>query len=167
MSSREPAIAKSVATCDHLAPAPIDPSWIIEGAPEARSSTLTLLPDGTIKAVIWDCTAGRFDWWYGGGDEVIHILEGEAELTSSNGATTVVRPGDVVHFASGSVVRWHVPEYVKKLALFSIYVSLPRRLAQRVPYARRVVHRVRAYRAGVLAVVLATIEIAPDPTGLF
>jgi uncharacterized cupin superfamily protein len=166
MPSNEPAIAREVATAESLAPAPINPSWIVEGAPEARSRTLSLLPDGTIKAVIWDCTAGRFDWRYGG-DEIIHILEGEAELTSSKGSTTVVRPGDVVHFASGSVVHWHVPVYVKKIALYSIHVPLPRRLAQRIPMARRVVHIVRAARTRSLAILALVLVAIPDQTALF
>jgi uncharacterized cupin superfamily protein len=166
MPSHEPRIARTVATAESLAPAPINPSWIVEGMPEARSRTLSLLPDGTIVAVIWDCTAGRFDWQYGGGDEIIHILEGEAELTSSEGSTTVVRPGDVVHFASGSVVRWHVPAYVKKLALYSTQVSLPRRLAQRIPMARRVVHMVRGARARSLAILAVALIAIPDQAAI-
>ena len=161
MTSKEPAFARSVATYDDFSPAPIDPTWIIEGTPQARSRPLSLAVDGTIKAELWDCSAGRFDWHYGS-DELIHILEGGAELTSSRGSVTRIGPGDIVYFSPGQTVRWHVPEYVKKLALFSIRVSLPRRIAQRIPFARRIVHFVRASRAGVLAIFAGTFQVLPE-----
>jgi len=161
MSWKAPVIARSIATADDLTPAPIDPSWIIEGAPQARSRPLSLATDGTIGASLWDCTAGRFEWRYGG-DELIHILEGEAELTSPSGAVTIVRRGDIVHFPSGQRVRWHIPAYVKKVAIQSDRVSLPRRLAQRVPLARRVVHMIRAARARSWALVAGGFEVASE-----
>ena len=166
MSSKEPGIAYAVAQDDDLHPRPIDPSWIIEGSPQARGRSLSLGPDGTISAELWECTAGRFEWRYGV-DEIVHILEGEAELTSSSGSVTVMRSGDVVHFASGSVVRWHIPRYIKKVALYSVQVSPLRRLAKRIPFARRVVLTLRAYRARAFAVLAATLSLLPDQASLF
>jgi uncharacterized cupin superfamily protein len=147
MPSKEPALARSIASDDDLAPAPLDPTWIVEGTPLARARPLSLSDDGTISASLWDCSGGpaRFEWHYGR-DEIIHILEGEAELTSESGLVITIRRGDMVWFPAGHIVRWYVPEYVKKVALFSSPVSMPRRLAQRIPFARRVVHKLRASR---------------------
>ena len=43
-----------------LAPAPIEPGWIVEGRPEARATELARSGDGTSVVVAWSCTAGRF-----------------------------------------------------------------------------------------------------------
>jgi uncharacterized cupin superfamily protein len=145
MPSKEPALAPSIASDDELVPAPLDPTWIVEGTPQARARPLALSDDGTIYASLWETSAGRFDWHYGR-DEIIHILEGEAELTSESGLVITIRRGDMVWFPAGHIVHWYVPEYIKKVALFSAPVSLPRRLAQRIPFARRVVHKLRASR---------------------
>ena len=161
MTSKEPTLARSVATYDDFSPKPINPAWIIEGTPEARSRPLSLAEDGTIRAELWDCSAGRFDWHYAR-DELIHVLEGGAELTSSRGSVTRIGPGDIVYFSPGQSVRWHVPEYVKKVALYTAHVSLPRRIARRIPFARRIVHFVRAYRAGVVAIGAGTFEVLPE-----
>ncbi len=139
----EPDVVRSVATTDDLAPDPMDPSWILEGNPQARSRKLFLSPDRTISAILWDCSAGRFDWHYGT-DEIIQIVDGEAELTFPSGTVTIVRPGDVVYFPGAQIVRFNVPNYIRKVALYSSHASLPRRLARRIPGARRLAHKVRA-----------------------
>ena len=78
MALLEPDVIRSVSTTDDLAPDPMDPSWILEGNPQTRSRRLFLSPDRTISAVLWDSTAGKFDWHYGM-DEIIQIVDGEAE----------------------------------------------------------------------------------------
>ena len=47
-----------------LNPSPIHPSWILEGNPVARNRLISSSADGTASALIWDCTAGRFNWFY-------------------------------------------------------------------------------------------------------
>jgi len=143
MSSTQPFVVRSVASDDDLAPAPIDPSWIIEGTPQARARRLSFSNEGTVGATIWDCTAGRFDWHYRG-DEIVKILAGEVEVTPPGGSPTILREGDVVWFPGNQVVRWHVREYVKKLQMDNTQASLPRRIAHRVPFARKLVRRLRA-----------------------
>jgi uncharacterized cupin superfamily protein len=137
VAGTEPVIAHSIVTDADLDPAPIDPSWIVEGAPRARARSISLGDHGTIRAYLWDCSAGRFKWLYDH-DEMIQILEGEAEITSQNGVRTTLRPGDVVSFPAGQTVAWHVPEYVRKVALFTVKTSTLRRIARRIPFARRV-----------------------------
>jgi len=98
-----------------LLPAPINPDWIIEGNPQARNAVLSTSRDGCASTILWECTAGRFEWQYDI-DETIHILDGSVVLESRRMRATRVGPGDVVFFKRGSRVRWHVEDHVRKLA---------------------------------------------------
>lgn len=155
------AVARDMLAYDDLDDAPIDPTWIVEGTPKARARRLDLQPDATIGITIWETTAGRFEWRYSG-DEMIMILEGEAEMTPPGEATTVVRKGDIAHFAGGQIVRWHVPTYVKKVAIHSIHVSGTRRLAHRVPFLRQAVRKVKGMRTHTAALAIGTLGIIGD-----
>jgi len=96
--------------------APITVEHVLEGAPVARSVQLTASDDGLVTTHLWDCTAGRFHWYFGV-DEIVHILDGEVHVTDDRGETVTLRTGDVGHFALHSHSIWHVPEYVRKLAV--------------------------------------------------
>ena len=98
-----------------LAPAPITPGWIVAGAPVARAAELSRSADGTAVSLVWDCTAGTFDWHFGV-DETVHILDGEVEVSCAGMAARRLEPGDVALFRAGTTARWHVPLYVRKLA---------------------------------------------------
>jgi len=143
MASTEPAVIRSLATDDDLAPAPLDPTWIVDGDPRPRSRALAVDRNRTISATLWDCTTGRFNWHYGG-DEIVEILAGEAELTFPTGVVTTIRAGDMIYFPGAQIVQWHVPTYLRKVTHYSSHTSLPRRLALRIPFARRVVQMLRA-----------------------
>ena len=47
-----------------MKPAPIDPDWVKEGAPVARNCLLSHAKGGGSFTLLWDCTAGGFDWHY-------------------------------------------------------------------------------------------------------
>jgi uncharacterized cupin superfamily protein len=96
-------------------PAPISPDWVLSGDPQARSGDLVASPDGYGSTNFWDCTAGKFNWHYVW-DETVLILGGEVRVTDSNGATSVLRAGDVAYFAAGSSYVWEVERYVRKIA---------------------------------------------------
>jgi uncharacterized cupin superfamily protein len=96
-------------------PAPINPEWIVSGDPQARSGNLVSSPDGYGSTNFWDCTAGKFNWHYGW-EETILILGGEVKVTDADGATSVLRAGDVAHFPAGSSYLWEVERYVRKIA---------------------------------------------------
>jgi uncharacterized cupin superfamily protein len=96
--------------------APITVDHVIDGAPVARSTKLTESTDGLVSTHVWDCTAGRFHWYFGV-DEVVHILDGEVHVTDDHGQTVILVPGDVGHFPLHSHSIWHVPDYVRKLAV--------------------------------------------------
>ncbi len=114
-----------------LDPSPIKPEWILEGTPVARARTLTRAGDGRFSCALWDCTAGRFNWFFGC-DEIVHILEGEVTVREP-GAEYTLRPGDVAYFPAGSTSTWTVSRYVKKFAIHrSVAPTLLRRIRGRI-----------------------------------
>jgi uncharacterized cupin superfamily protein len=112
-----------------LRSAPIEPSWIVAGAPRARCAELNRSRDGAAFTLVWDCTAGDFDWIYDQ-DETVHILEGEAIIDDGSDKRTI-GPGDVFLFPAGTTFRWRVPVYVKKLAFLHVPIPAPAFLAVR------------------------------------
>jgi uncharacterized cupin superfamily protein len=98
-----------------LTPRPIEPSWIVEGKPDASWCVLSQSADGLASTMVWHCTAGKFDWYYDF-DETILILEGGIVLESDTMPPTRYGPGDVIFFKDGAHARWHVETFVKKLA---------------------------------------------------
>jgi uncharacterized cupin superfamily protein len=98
-----------------LTPRPIEPSWIIEGNPVAQSSVLSKSADGLASTIVWQCSEGKFNWFYDF-DETILILEGSIVLENDGMRPTRYGPGDVVFFKDGAHARWHVEGHVKKLA---------------------------------------------------
>ena len=98
-----------------LTPRPIEPSWIIEGQPDATWCVLSKSADGLASTMVWHCTAGKFNWYYDF-DETILILEGGIVLESDTMPPTRYGPGDVIFFKDGAHARWHIESHVKKLA---------------------------------------------------
>lgn len=98
-----------------LSPEPIEPSWIIEGNPQARSCLVSKSADRSAWTIVWECTKGRFNWYYGL-DETIVILEGAIILESDNLPPMRYGAGSVILFRKGAHARWYVEDYVKKLA---------------------------------------------------
>src|SRR5579872_1090867 len=107
-----------------LFPSPIEPSWVIEGKPRARSCLLSRSSDGTDWTVVWECTEGKFNWYYRL-DETILILEGSIILENDTLPPTRYGVGDVILFRKGAHARWHVEKYVKKLAYGHIVAPAP------------------------------------------
>jgi uncharacterized cupin superfamily protein len=98
-----------------LKPSPIEPSWIIEGSPEARSYQLSASADGAAATLIWSCTEGKFNWYYDL-DETMMIIEGSIVLESEGTPPKRYGAGDVIFFRNGAHAKWHVEGYVKKVA---------------------------------------------------
>jgi uncharacterized cupin superfamily protein len=99
----------------NLTPRPIEPSWIIEGKPEAKWFVLSQSADGLASTMIWECSAGKFDWYYDF-EETVSILEGSVILESDAMPPTRYGPGDVIFFKDGAHARWHIESRVRKLA---------------------------------------------------
>jgi uncharacterized cupin superfamily protein len=95
--------------------APIDPDWILGGAPRARAAPHSRSVDTSATTAVWECTAGSFRWQYGW-EETVLILEGQVKVTSQDGVVRLLGVGDVAFFAAGSTAVWEIDTYVRKLA---------------------------------------------------
>lgn len=98
-----------------LQPAPIEPSWVLAGDPQARCVEHHASADGDSITAVWDCTAGTFRWRFGW-DETVVILEGEVHVTAQDGTERRLVAGDMAYFRAGSEADWHVENYVRKVA---------------------------------------------------
>jgi len=98
-----------------LGPLPIRAQWILEGAPVAQYKIISTSADGTAKTIVWDCTAGRFNWFYDM-DETVYVLEGSMLLKDRTGASRLVVAGETVLFRAGSHAEWTVESYIRKVA---------------------------------------------------
>jgi hypothetical protein len=98
-----------------LTPRPIEPSWITEGNPVAQWHVLSKSADGLASTMVWECSEGRFNWYYDF-DETVLILEGSIVLESDGMPPTRYVAGDVIFFKDGAHAKWHVEGRVRKLA---------------------------------------------------
>ena len=69
------------------------------------------------------------------------------ERAYADGTIKPIKEGDTVFFPGHQIVRWHIPVYLKKVALQTPEISIPRQIAHRVPFAKRIVRKVRSVRA--------------------
>src|ERR1700679_3251085 len=99
----------------NLTPRPIEPSWIIEGNPVAQWCVLSKSADGLASTMVWECSEGRFNWYYDF-DETVLILEGSTVLGSDGIRPPRYTAGDVIFFKDGAHAKWHVEGRVRKLA---------------------------------------------------
>src|SRR6516225_6253069 len=93
-------IALDAASKD-LGPAPISPDWILSGTPQTRSKILATSRDGTSCIMVWECTAGRFNWNYSE-DEIVMVIAGEVFITEDGGQERRLGQGDLAFFPAGS-----------------------------------------------------------------
>jgi uncharacterized cupin superfamily protein len=109
------AIVMAIAATVDLLPAPIPSAWILEGTPKARNKEVARSHDRTSCTVVWDCTAGRFNWHYSR-DETLVVTSGEAFITSESGVERRLGPGDLGFFPAGSSCIWRITGGVRKVA---------------------------------------------------
>jgi uncharacterized protein len=94
---------------------PINPEWILEGAPRARADGLASSQDDAICTMVWDGGAGRFRWLYAD-DEIVHITSGDVAIIDER----TLSPGDMGLFPAGPTSTWHVPVNVRELAALTL-----------------------------------------------
>lgn len=116
-----------------LGAAGINPNWVLEGNPIARNKLLSQSADGTATSYFWDCTAGRFNWFYDV-DETIYVIEGGVVIKDVAGVARRLSAGDTIFFPAGTRAEWHVETYIRKVAFC------------RVPLPRSVLMAKRCYR---------------------
>jgi uncharacterized cupin superfamily protein len=114
-----------------MAPCPVNPAWVIEGAPVARNFVLSRSTDGSACTLLWDCTKGVFNWHYDI-DETVYVLEGSVEVRDDNGIVHRLGPGDHALFRAGSHAVWTVDNYVRKVAFCRSPVPAPLMFAARI-----------------------------------
>jgi uncharacterized cupin superfamily protein len=123
---------------------PIRPAWILEGNPVARNKLIAGSADGTSSTLMWDCTAGRFNWHYQI-DETICVVEGSVTVRDHFGATRTLVAGDTAFFPAGSSAEWTVDNYVRKIAFMRQPLPRPVLWVKRV---YRLMKRVMGKRVG-------------------
>ena len=114
-----------------LQPDPIPQQWILDGNPAARRRRLVGSSDNLASTHMWDCTAGRFNWYYGC-DEVIYVLEGCVVVEDATGVRRRLGAGDTFLFPAGTRFHWTVPHYIRKIAFLHAPLSRKVRLAKAV-----------------------------------
>jgi uncharacterized protein len=125
-----------------LGPAGINPEWILEGNPIARNHLLSRSADGNSSSWIWDCTAGKFNWYYDI-DETVYFIEGSVIIKDhASGTRQHLGVGDTVFFPTGSSAEWEVQSYIRKVAF--LRAPLPRP----VQFARRMSQSVKRFIRG-------------------
>ena len=131
-----------------LFPAPIPQAWILEGSPVARKKHLAGSSDQLAATLMWDCTAGRFNWFYDT-DEVIHVLEGSVVIEDVAGVRQRLQAGDTFLFPAGSRYHWTVPDYIRKVAFLYSPLSREMRLVRGI--LKRLTALLRRRPAGAVA----------------
>jgi len=109
-------VIKLGASKAELNPSPIHPNWVLEGNPIARNQLLSVSADGNARSYIWDCTAGRFNWFYEA-DETVYVIEGGVILKDQAGSARRLSAGDTIFFPAGARAEWYVENYIRKFAL--------------------------------------------------
>ena len=129
---------------------PIEPSWVLEGTPRARSGCHSTNTDGWAATHVWACSAGRFRWHFAV-EETVLILEGEVQVTDAHGRTQRLVPGTVAYFPTDTWWEWHIPQHVRKLSFNRRSVHSPARwLSRALGFVQR---RLRGARTPVRATV--------------
>jgi uncharacterized protein len=108
---------------------PIPQEWILEGNPTARRRRLVGSSDNMASTHMWDCTAGRFNWYYPA-DEVIYVVEGSVVVEDAAGVRRRLGAGDTYLFPAGSHYHWTVSHYIRKIAFLHTPISRKMRLAK-------------------------------------
>ena len=82
------------------------------------------------SSYIWDCTAGRFNWFYEA-EETIYVIAGGVVVRDDAGAARRLSAGDTYFFRAGARAEWHVEDYIRKFALIRTPLPRPLVLAKR------------------------------------
>jgi uncharacterized protein len=122
-----PASASALPARDLPLPSvPVPASWVRAGAPTASALLLTRSPDGGLLTGVWECTPGRFRWYFAC-DEVIIVLHGRGRVRIGE-VEHALEPGVTVFFPIGTDSEWEIDETLRKYFTH----RFPTPLAQRV-----------------------------------
>ena len=80
---------------------------------------------------MWDCTAGRFNWYYKA-DETVYVVEGSMTVVDDAGQLSHLKAGDAFLFPKDTRFEWTVHTYVRKVAFVHQPVSRKLRVLMRM-----------------------------------
>lgn len=146
-----------------LQDSPVRPEWIVAGTPRARNKVLFRSTDKSAWTMLWDCSAGEFNWHYRF-DETIHFLEGAVTITLPGEEPKTYGPGDVIFFPAGAVAHWKIDTHIRKLAFCQDPV--PTGLNPAVKLVRKMLHRLGAQAAAVGGMLAVPDAENTDKTGV-
>lgn len=92
----------------------IDPADLVSGDPIIRYVPVHRTSDGNAVG-LRDFSAGRFKRHYRG-EEVLHVVEGQATVIDEKHRVWALREGDIVTFRQGTTADWQVAEYMRALS---------------------------------------------------
>lgn len=107
-----PVAARLPADHTPLPAAPLPSEWIRAGTPEASALELTRSPDGGLITGLWECTPGRFRWYFAC-DEVVVILRGSGRVRVGS-SEYPLEPGVTVSFPIGTDSEWEIHSTLRK-----------------------------------------------------
>ena len=99
---------------------PLNPDWVIGGQPGSRHKTLSSTKDKGSNVVLWECTAGEFNW---------HYEKDEAWVTDADGRERRFAGGDYGFFPAGATCRFRVESHLRKIAVLRETMSTPQTYA--------------------------------------
>lgn len=134
---------------------PITPAWVLSGTPVSRTESLGRSHDWTSNNVVWECSAGRFDWHYVQ-DEALVVILGEAFINDGKGQERRLGPGDFAFFPAGCTATWRVPELVRKVAV--VRETLWRPLGFSLKASKKLLRMAGLSGAAPLMLALALLE---------
>lgn len=86
----------------------------VEGTPSMKTWIEHATPDGKFLTGFWEATPGTYQVTYHV-DEMVHIFQGKATLTTADGETKTYVAGDSFVVPSGSIVTWQTIEPIRKI----------------------------------------------------
>jgi uncharacterized protein len=94
----------------------IPSDWLLSGDPETRSKLLGKSRDRLGYAMLWECGAVAYKWYYSE-DEAYIVLSGEGFMTDEKGVEHRFGAGDIAYFSAGTSATWRHPDHFRKIAV--------------------------------------------------
>ena len=114
--SMSEAILSSTLSDSALEPGLIPSEWLLSGDPATRSKLLGKTRDRLSYAMLWECGAVSYKWYYTK-DEAYIVLSGEGIMIDDKGVEHRYGPGDVAFFPAGTKATWRHPNHFRKVAV--------------------------------------------------
>lgn len=94
----------------------IPTEWLLSGQSETRFKLLGKTRDRLGYAMLWECGAVSYKWYYAN-DEAYIVLSGEGFMTDEKGKEHRFGAGDVAFFPAGTRATWRHPHHFRKVAV--------------------------------------------------